>query len=150
MNEEQAPSGSRKNEERDDEEKEYSQAEESMEQEPDQAGRVDDKASVGGGSILDYNFLNDDEEGTETLAGTTEPAEDETSTLEPPSAFKSAAHNLQESSSPGENKITIRIFQRSLRAGENRRRSPSTFVNPARRRVGSSPRMIMKTEQAVV
>ena len=40
-------------------------------------------------------------ERTDTLAGTTEPAEDETSTLEPPSAFMNAAHNLQESSSPG-------------------------------------------------
>ena len=40
-----------------------------MEQDTDQAGSVDGKASVGGASNLDFNFLNDDEEGSETFAG---------------------------------------------------------------------------------
>ena len=76
-----------------------------MEQDPDQARRDDDKASVGGASSLDLNFLDDDEEGADALAGTTEPAKDETSTLEPPSVFMNAAHNLPESSSPGKMKL---------------------------------------------
>ena len=95
----------RKNEERDDEENENLRPEEPMEQDPDKAGSDDEKASVGGASRLDFNFL-DDKEGTETLAGTTEPAEDETSTLEPPSAFMNPAHNLPESSSPGKTETT--------------------------------------------
>ena len=95
----------RKIEERDDEEKENFRPEEPMEQDPDQAGSDDEKTSVGAPSRLDFNFL-DDEEGTETLAGTTEPAEDETSTPEPPSAFMNSAPNLPESSSPGKTETT--------------------------------------------
>ena len=53
----------------------------------DQAEKEDDKASTGGISSLDFNFLSDFENGTDTLKGTTEPAEEGTSTLEPPSAF---------------------------------------------------------------
>ena len=45
--------------------------------EQDQVGRDDDRASVGGASSLDFNFLVDHEEGTETLAGANEPEEDE-------------------------------------------------------------------------
>ena len=48
-----------------------------MEQDPDQEGNDDDKASVGGASCLNFSFVDEDE--TETVAGTTEPAEDETS-----------------------------------------------------------------------
>ena len=100
MNDEQGPSGSGRNEERDDGEKEDRQQEEAKEQDPDQAGRHDDKVSAGGSSGLDLNLLDDDEAGTETLAGTNEPAEDETSRLKAPSAFMNLSHNLPESSSP--------------------------------------------------
>ena len=80
--------------------------EKTREQDPDQAVKDDDKTSVGGASSLNFNFLDEDEEGTETLAGRTEPAKDEISTMEPPSAFKKAAHNLPESSSPGKIETT--------------------------------------------
>ena len=60
-----------------------------MQPDHDQAGKDDDKVSTDGIFSLDFNFLDDFEIGTETLEGTTEPAEDETSTLEPPSAFNS-------------------------------------------------------------
>ena len=78
--------------------------------EQDQVGRDDDRASVGGASSLDFNFLVDHEEGTETLAGATEPEEDETSTLEPPSAFMDITHNLPAISSPGKTKTIIKTF----------------------------------------
>ena len=65
-----------------------------MDQIPDQAGKDDDKASVGGMSSQDFNFLDEGEEETETVAATTESAVDETSKLEPPSAFSNAAHIL--------------------------------------------------------
>ena len=89
--EEQGSSSSGKNQKRDDKEGEdQCRSEEPMQQNPDQARKVDDKASTGGMSSLDFNFLEEFEVETETLAGTTEPAEDETSTLEPPSAFMDA------------------------------------------------------------
>ena len=81
-----------------------------MEQDPDPAGRDDGSASVGGASSLNFNLLDDDEVGTETLAGTTEPAEDEISTLEPPSAFMDITYRMPESSSHGELKTFIRNF----------------------------------------
>ena len=77
-----------------------------MEQDPDQAGKDDDKASTAGVSRLDFNFLNDYEAEAETLRGTTEPSEDGTSTLEPPSAFMNSRCDLPESSSPGKFKTT--------------------------------------------
>ena len=80
-----------------------------MEQDPDQMGRDDDKASVGGASGLDFNFLDDVEEGTETLTGTTELAQKKASTLEPLLSFMN---------SPGKTRITIEKFYWSLRAGE--------------------------------
>ena len=76
-----------------------------MQQDPDQAEKEDDKASTGRMSSLDFNFLSDVENGTETLEGTTEPAEEGTSTLEPPSAaFMEMNRNLLESSSPSNSK----------------------------------------------
>ena len=72
-----------------------------MKQDPDQARKDDDKTSVDAVLSLDFNFLYEDE--TETVAGTTEQAEDDIFTLEPPSAFSNATHNLSESSSPGRN-----------------------------------------------
>ena len=108
MNDEQGPSGSGKNEERHNEEREERQTEEPMEQNPDQVVRDDDETSVSGAFSRDFNFLDEDKEGTGTSAGTTELAQDETSTLEIPSAFMNAAYNLPESSSPGENEITAK------------------------------------------
>ena len=57
-------------------------------------------------SSIDFNFLDDFEIGTETLEGTTEPAVDETSTLEPPSAFMVISRNFPDSSSTGKLKTT--------------------------------------------
>ena len=51
-------------------------------------------------SSLDFNFLSDFENGTDMLEATTEPADEGTSTLEPPSAFMEMIWNLPESSSP--------------------------------------------------
>ena len=84
MSDQQGPSGSKKSKERDDEAQEDRQSEEIMEQDADETENDEDKTSVGGASSLDFNFLDDDEKGTETLSGTTESADDETSTLEPP------------------------------------------------------------------
>ena len=111
MSEEQGPLGSRRNRERGEKEGEDCQPEEAMEQDSDQAGKDDDKASTGGLSSLDFNFLDDYEVGAEMLDGTTEPAEDGTSTLEPPSAFMNPSCDLRGSSSPGKFKITeMKIF----------------------------------------
>ena len=66
-----------------------------MQQDPDQAGKDDDKASTGGMSSLDFKFLKDFEVETGTLEGTTELAEDETSTLKAPSAFKPKIAGVQ-------------------------------------------------------
>ena len=107
MNEEQGPSSLGKNQKRDDKEGEnHRRSEEPTQQDPDQAAKDDNKASTGGISSLDFNFLENFEVETGTLKRMTEPAEDETSTLEPPSAFLDANQKLPESSSPG-NSITI-------------------------------------------
>ena len=98
-----------------------------MQQDPDQAGKDDDKASTGGMSSLDFNFLDDFEIGTETLEGTTEPAEDETSTLEHPSAFMDISRSSPENNPPGKFKTTER---RLLRESPSRRRIESTARVP--------------------
>ena len=67
-----------------------------MQQYPDQAEKEDDKASTGGLSRLNLNFLSDFENGADALE-TTEPADEGTSTLEPPSAFMETNRNLPES-----------------------------------------------------
>ena len=74
------------------------------------------------------------------LAGPTKPAEDEISTLEPPSTFMVAAHILLESSTSGKIEITKKETLTGVSAQEkNRRRSPGTFFkNPAGRKLGSS------------
>ena len=51
-----------------------------MQQDPDQAGKDDDKFSTGGMSSQASNVPVE----TGTLEGTIEPSEDETSTMEPP------------------------------------------------------------------
>ena len=77
----------RENQKPDDEQRRNRRSEEPMHQDPDQAEKKDDKASTGAMSSLDFNSLSNFENGTETLEGTNEPAEEGTSTLEPPSAF---------------------------------------------------------------
>ena len=73
--EEQGPSSSGKNPRRDDGQGGSRQSEEPMQQDPDQAEKEGDKASTGGISSLDFNFLSDFENGTDTLEATTEPAD---------------------------------------------------------------------------
>ena len=82
---EQGPSNSVKEPKRDDGQEGRRQLEEPMQQDPDQAEKEDDKASTGGMSSLDFNFLSDFENGTDTLKATTEPGDEGTSTMEPPS-----------------------------------------------------------------
>ena len=57
-----------------------------MQQDANQAGGEDDRASTGRVSSLDFNFLSDFENNADTLEAT-EPADEGTSILEPPSAF---------------------------------------------------------------
>ena len=91
------------------------QSEEPMQQDPDQAEKEDDKASTGGISSLDFNFLSDFENNADALE-TTEPANEGTSTLEPPSAFVEMNRGLPESSSPGNSKDREqRLFMESPR-----------------------------------
>ena len=107
---------SERNQKRDDKEGEDRRSEAPMQQDPDQAGKDGVKASTGGVSNIDFIFLDDFEIGTDTLEGTTEPAEDETSTLEPPSAFMNISRNLTESSSPGKLKtIETKLLMESPR-----------------------------------
>ena len=94
-----------------------------MQQDPDQAEKEDDKASTGGMSSLDFIFLSDFENGTDTLEVTTEPADEGTSTLEPPSAFMRTNRNLRESSSPSTSKNTE---QKLLMESPRRRRIEGT------------------------
>ena len=117
--EEQGPSSSGKNRKRDDKEGEdQRRSEEPRHQEPDQAGKDDDKASTGGMSSLNFIFLEDFEVETGTLEGTTEPAEDETSTLESPSAFMDVNQKLLESSSP----VNSKTIEKKLLMESPRRR----------------------------
>ena len=75
-----------------------------MQQDPDQSEKEADRSSTGGMSSLDFNFLSDFENGTDTLEATTETADEGTSTLEHPSAFMGTNRNLPESSSPSNSK----------------------------------------------
>ena len=70
--------------------------------------------------------------------GKTEPAEDGTSTLEPPSSFMNLGRDLSESSFPGKVRDTeMRLIMDSPR---RRRIGGVAYLgNLARRRVGSSP-----------
>ena len=85
--EKQGPSSSKKDtSEGDDGQGGSRQTEEPMQQDANQAGGEDDRASTGGVSSLDFNFLSDFENNADTLEAT-EPADEGASTLEPPSAF---------------------------------------------------------------
>ena len=101
--ERQGPSSSRDTSGGDDEQGGSRRSEEPMQEGPDQAEKEDDKASTGGISSLDFNFLSDFENNADALE-TTEPANKGTSTLEPPSAFAEMKRNLPKSSSPGNSK----------------------------------------------
>ena len=94
------------------------QTEEPMQQDANQAGGEDDRASTRGVSSLDFNFLSDFENNADTLEAT-EPADEGTSTLEPPSAFTEMKRNLPESSSPGNSRNNK---QRILMESPRRRR----------------------------
>ena len=61
------------------------------------------KASTGGITSLDFNLFSDIENNADAVE-TTEPENEGTSTLEPPSAFAEMKRNLLESSSPGNSK----------------------------------------------
>ena len=116
-NDEQGPSNSNKDKsEGDDGQGGSRQTEEPMQQ--DQAGGEDDRASTGGTSSLDFNIFSDLENNADTLEAT-EPADEGTSTLEPPSAFMEKKRNLPESSSPGNSRNND---QRILMESRRRRR----------------------------
>ena len=89
-----------------------------MQQDASQAGGQDDRASTGGISSLDFNSLSDLENNADTLVAT-EPADEGTSTLEPPSAFTEMKRNLPESSSLGNSRNNE---QRILMESPSRRR----------------------------
>ena len=95
-----------------------------MQQDRDQAEGEDDKASTGGMSSLDFNFLSNFENDTDTLEATTEPADEGTSTLESPSAFMGTDRNLPERSSPSNSKYTE---QKLLMESPRRRRIEGTW-----------------------
>ena len=102
----------------DDGQGESRQTEEPMQQDANQAGGEDDRASTGGVSSLDFNFLSDFEKNADTLEAT-EPADEGTLTLEPPSAFTEMKRNLPERSSPGNSRNNE---QRILMQSPRRRR----------------------------
>ena len=102
--EEQGTSSSGKVPKRDDGQEGRRQSEEPIQKDPDQAEKEDDKASTGGMFSLDFVFLSDFENGTDTLEATTESADEGTSTLELPSAFMETNWNLPESSTPSNSK----------------------------------------------
>ena len=116
--ERQGPSSSRDMSEGDDEQGGSCRLEEPVQDGPEQAEKEDDKASTGGISSLDFSFLSDFENNADALE-TTEPANEGTSTLEPPSAFGEMKRNLPESSSPGNSKDNE---QRLLMESPRRRR----------------------------
>ena len=117
--EEQGLSNSGKNPGRDDGQGGNRRSEEPMQQDPEQAEKEDDKASTGGISSLDFNFLSDFENGADALEATTEPADEGTSTLEPPSAFMGTNRNLPERGYPSNSK---NIEQKLLMESPRRRR----------------------------
>ena len=117
--EKQGPSSSKKDtSEGDDGQGGSHQTEEPMQQDANQAGGEDDRASTGGVSSLDFNLLSDFANNADTLEAT-EPADEGTSTLEPPSALTELKRNLPESSSPGNSRNNE---QRILMESPSRRR----------------------------
>ena len=118
-NDKQGPSSSKKDmPEGDDGQGGSRQTEEPMQQDASQAGGEDDRESTGGVSRLDFNIFSDLENNADTLE-TTEPSDEGTSTLEPPSGFMEMKRNLPESSSPGNSRNNE---QRILMESPRRRR----------------------------
>ena len=117
--EKQGPSRSKSEKsEGDDEQGGNRQTEEPMQQDTNQAGVEDDRASTGGVSSLDFLFLSDFENNADTLE-VIKPPDESTSTLEPPSVFTEMKRNLPENSSPGNSRNTE---QRILMESPRRRR----------------------------
>ena len=98
-----------------------------MQQDPDQAEKEDDKASTEGISSLDFNFLSEFENGADALEATTEPADEGTSTREPPSCFTGTNRNLPES---GPSSNSENIEQKLLKESPRRRRIEGTARVP--------------------
>ena len=90
-----------------------------MQQDPDQAEKEDNKASTGGVTSLEFNFLSDFESGADALE-TTEQADEGNSTQEPPLAFMQTNRTLPESGSPSNSKDNE---QRFLMESPRRRRT---------------------------
>ena len=131
--EKQGPSSSEKDtSEGDDGQGGSRRTEEPMQQGNDRADREDDRASTGGISSLDFNFLSDFENNADTLEAAL-PADGGTLTLEPPSAFMEMKRNLPESSSPGNSKGNE---QRLLMESPRRRRIEGAARVPF---LGTSP-----------
>ena len=124
--EEQGPSNSKDRSEGDDGQGGSRRSEEPMQQDPDQAEQEADKASTGGISSLDFNFLSDFGNNADALE-TTEPANEGTFTLEPPSAFVETNRDLPECSSPGNSKDRE---QRLLMESPRRRRIEGAGKKP--------------------
>ena len=78
-------------------------------------------------SSLEFNFLGDFENRTDMFEATTEPADEGTSTLQPPSAIMEKNRNLPESSSPSYSKNTE---QKLLMESPRRRRVEGTARVP--------------------
>ena len=104
--EKQGPSNSKDKSEGEDGQGGNRRSEEPMQPDPDQPEKEDDKASTGGVSSLNFNFLSDFENGVDTLE-TTEPADEGASTLEPPSAFVEKNRKLPENGSPSNSKDNL-------------------------------------------
>ena len=133
--EKQGPSSSRDTSGGDDGQGGSRQSEEPMQEDADQTEKEYNKASTGGISSLDFNLFSDFENNPDA-SETTEPANEGTSTLEPPSAFAEMKWNLPESSSPGNSKDNE---QRLLM--ESPRRRPCSL----RRTTGTCGRNYLKT-----
>ena len=110
----QGPSNSKEKPEGDDGQGGCRRSEEPMQQEPAQAEKEDNKASTGGVSSLDFNFLGDFESGADALE-TTEAADEGTSTLEPPSTYMETNRSLTESGSPSNEDTEQRLLMESPR-----------------------------------
>ena len=89
-----------------------------MEQDPEQTGKDDDKASVGGASGLDFNFQDEDE--TETVSGTSQPAQDEISSLKLLSAFMNTNHNFYQMTHQENNDEVLYLFRAWKGTGRSR------------------------------
>ena len=73
---------------------------------------------------MDVSLLDEDE----TVAGTTEPADNETSTMEPLS-FMTAAHNLPENSSHARMKLLQTFFKGISTQEKDRRRRTTKYFS---------------------